>query len=108
MITAVPSATWRMLAQGVMNQPLPKGADAVWDAGAGYLVRLAPRTQKLLQRAECICDLEKTYSEMSKITKHFCWHKPRFYVSIRKTEIEYQYLMLLHVLFRIDFKKKSS
>ncbi|MBW2689239.1 MAG: prepilin peptidase [Deltaproteobacteria bacterium] len=65
MTTTLPSTTWRMLAQGVTNKPLPRGADAIWDAGAGYLGRLVPRTKRLLRQAERICALEATYAQMT-------------------------------------------
>lgn len=65
MIAGVPSTTWRMLDQGISNRPLPRGADALWDAGAGRLGRLVPRAKRLLQQAQRICDLEKRFSEMT-------------------------------------------
>jgi preprotein translocase subunit SecA len=65
MVTALPSPTWRMLAQGVTNKPLPKGADAIWDAAGGYVGRWIPRTKRLLQQGGRICDLETTYAQMT-------------------------------------------
>lgn len=65
MATAVPSSVWRMIGQGVTNMPLPKGADAVWDAGVGCLGRLIPRSKSFLEQADRICNLEETFTTMT-------------------------------------------
>ncbi|MHC4882256.1 MAG: preprotein translocase subunit SecA [Planctomycetota bacterium] len=72
MTAAVVGKTWRMLAQGISNKPLPRGADALWDAGVGRLDRFVPRTKRLLAQARRICDLEKKFSEMtdSRLRQH--------------------------------------
>jgi len=61
-MTALASATWRMLDQGMQDKPLPRGADAVWHAGAGVVSRLVPRQSRLMQQAERVLALEKKYA----------------------------------------------
>jgi preprotein translocase subunit SecA len=54
-----------MLEQRMAGDPLPKGLDAVWDKGTGYVVRFIPRSQRYLRLAAKICEKEKHYSRMS-------------------------------------------
>ena len=65
MTDEISNATWRMLARDVVNKPLPRGADAVSDAGAGYFGKLVPRRKMILQQAERICALEPRYAKMT-------------------------------------------
>jgi len=62
---SVPSATWQMLEQRISSQSLPRGLDAVWDAGVGLVGRLMPRRQRFLARAEKVLALEKYFSNIS-------------------------------------------
>ena len=62
---ALPSTTWRMLAQRTGGKELPKGLDAAWDAGLGMAGRLVRRRQKFLARAERIIALEKDFGDIS-------------------------------------------
>ncbi len=61
-MTAVPSATWRMLDKQVSSQPLPRGLDAAFDVGIGLIGRLAPRRRAFLRRAKKVVALEKHFS----------------------------------------------
>jgi preprotein translocase subunit SecA len=64
-MTAVPSATWRMLRQGTSSKRLPKSLDALWDAGAGAIVRLTPRLGRCMRRAMAVVALEKEFAARS-------------------------------------------
>jgi preprotein translocase subunit SecA len=64
MLTAT-SARWRLPAQRISNQPLPKDMDAAWDACVGWVGRFVPRSKKCLKRAERIVDLEKDFSNLT-------------------------------------------
>ena len=64
-MSQLPSTTWRMLARGGAGKKLPKGLDAAWDAAAGFVGRLVPRTQAFLRRAGRVVALEKHFSEMT-------------------------------------------
>jgi preprotein translocase subunit SecA len=61
----MPSATWQMLNHRNSGEALPRGLDAVWDAGAGFLSRLAPRYKKLHLQTEKILSLEKHFSGLT-------------------------------------------
>ncbi len=54
-----------MLDCGMQDKPLPRGADAVWHAGAGVVSRLIPRRSRLMQQAERVLSLEKKYAEVT-------------------------------------------
>ena len=62
---AVPSATWQMLEQRTSGEPLPKGLDAVWNAGVGFVDGFVPRYRGFIRRVEKILSLEKHFSEMT-------------------------------------------
>ncbi|MBN1806807.1 MAG: preprotein translocase subunit SecA [Sedimentisphaerales bacterium] len=64
-MSTLPSATWQMLEQRISDKPLPRGLDAVWDAGIGLIDGLRPRRKMFLQRAERVLALEKKYAQMS-------------------------------------------
>jgi len=54
-----------MLEQRISGKPLPKGLDAVCDAGIGLAGRFVPRRQRFLRRAEKIVGLEKHFYEIT-------------------------------------------
>jgi preprotein translocase subunit SecA len=54
-----------MLDDRVMSKPIPKGLDAAWDAGVGFINRLLPRQQRFLKRAEQVLALEEEFSDLS-------------------------------------------
>ncbi|MBN2590575.1 MAG: preprotein translocase subunit SecA [Sedimentisphaerales bacterium] len=62
---AMPSATWQMLDNRSSGEPLPRGLDAVWDAGAGIISKLSPRYKKLYQQTEKVLSLEEHYSQQT-------------------------------------------
>ncbi|MCD4698984.1 MAG: hypothetical protein K8R91_00210, partial [Phycisphaerae bacterium] len=64
-MTAIPSTTWRMLAQRTGGKELPKGLDAAWDICAGLTGRLVPQRKRFVQQAERICALEKQFTDLS-------------------------------------------
>ena len=64
-MASVPSSTWRMLDQRLVDKPLAKGLDAVWDAGVGLAQRCVPRQRRFLERAEAVLEFEKQFSDMS-------------------------------------------
>ena len=64
-MASVPSSTWRMLDQRLMDKPQAKGLDAVWDAGLGWAQRWAPRRRRFLTRAKAVLKFEKHFSDMS-------------------------------------------
>jgi preprotein translocase subunit SecA len=61
----LPSTTWQMLEQRISDKPLPRGLDAAWDAGIGFIDGFKPRRIKFLRRAESVLALEKQFSQMS-------------------------------------------
>ena len=61
----VPSATWRMLDQGVRDKPLPQGLDALWQRGTGLAGRCVPRQKQVLARAEQILALEGQFAGLT-------------------------------------------
>jgi preprotein translocase subunit SecA len=64
-MSAMPSATWQMLNHRSSGEPLPRGLDAAWDTGAGFLSRLSPRYKRLERQTEAILSLEKHFSELT-------------------------------------------
>ncbi|MFB3891008.1 MAG: prepilin peptidase [Phycisphaerae bacterium] len=64
-MSALPSTTWRMLAQRTAGQPLPRGLDAAWDAAVGAVNRCVPRRQMFLSRAGRVVRLEKEFRELT-------------------------------------------
>ena len=66
-MTAIPSETWRMLANQMVSKPLPKGLDATYDTCIGFVGKFVPRKQKNLRRAEKILLLEKEFSGMPEV-----------------------------------------
>jgi len=61
----VPSGRWRMLDRRAAGKPLPRGLDAAWDGGLGYVRRTALRQAKFLERSRRILQLEKVYSKLA-------------------------------------------
>lgn len=64
----IPGDLWRTLSRPVHHEPLPKGADAVWNAGLGLLRRLKWSQNSLLARAAKVLELEKEYLSLSDTT----------------------------------------
>ena len=64
-MVGVPSTTWQMLEQRTSGEPLPKGLDAVWNAGVGFVDGFVPRYRGFIRRVEKILSLEKHFSEMT-------------------------------------------
>ena len=64
-MASVPSSTWRMLDQRLVDKPQAKGLDAVWDAGLGWAQRWVPRRRRFLTRAEAVLKFERHFSDMS-------------------------------------------
>jgi preprotein translocase subunit SecA len=64
-MATVPSATWQMLEQRISDKPLPRGLDAAWDAGMGFVESLKPRRKMFLSRAEKVLALEKQFAQMA-------------------------------------------
>ncbi len=60
----VPSTMWRALEQRSVDKPLPKGLDALWDAGVGLVSRSMPRRACFLRRAQRVLALEKQFADM--------------------------------------------
>ena len=54
-----------MLDQRRPGESLPRGLDAVWNAGAGLVDRLLPRYRGFTRRVERILSLEKHYSQLA-------------------------------------------
>jgi len=69
-MSTVASATWRALDQELPDKPLPKGLDAVWDAGRGLIVRSLPRRYAFLRRAKKIIARERDYQDMTSERLH--------------------------------------
>ena len=59
---AIPSETWQMLDERTSGELLPRGLDAAWHAGIGWISRRIPRYQRFVRRAQKILSLEKKYS----------------------------------------------
>jgi len=64
-MSVVPSTTWRMLDEQAIGKPLPRGLDALWDAGVGLVGRCVRRRHRCLKRAENVLALEAFFSELS-------------------------------------------
>lgn len=64
-MTAEPGTIWQMLEQSGCGEPLPRGLDAAWDAGAGIFGRFVPRYKIYARRAEKILILEKQFAELT-------------------------------------------
>ncbi len=64
-MTALPSTTWRMLAQRSNGSKLPKGLDAAWDRASGGLNHMVPRTQRFLRQAEAVLALDGQYKDLA-------------------------------------------
>ena len=63
---AWPCESWRMLARRQSaGRRLPKGLDAWWDALAGRLTLMLPRTGRFLARAERVLQLGEALSQLS-------------------------------------------
>jgi preprotein translocase subunit SecA len=62
-MTALPSATWRMLRQRAGTKRLPQNLDALWDAGAGFLARLRPRLRACMSKAAQAVAMEGEFSQ---------------------------------------------
>ncbi len=62
---AIPSATWQMLDERISRELLPRGLDAAWHAGVGWVSRRIPRYQGFNRRAQKILSLEKQYAVMA-------------------------------------------
>lgn len=54
-----------MLEQRTSGEPLPRGLDAVWNAGVGFVDGFVPRYRGFIRRVEKIISLEKHFSEMA-------------------------------------------
>lgn len=54
-----------MLAHGAGGPPLPKGLDAAWNAGVGWLKRFVPRTRLFMKRALRVISLQKQYEDLA-------------------------------------------
>ncbi|MCP4260811.1 MAG: preprotein translocase subunit SecA [Planctomycetes bacterium] len=64
-MVTLPSATWQMLEQRISDKPLPRGLDAAWDRGMGFINGLKPRQKMFLRRVEKVLALEKHFSHMT-------------------------------------------
>lgn len=64
-MVGLPSATWQMLEQRTSGEPLPKGLDAAWNAGVGFVDGFVPRYRGFTRRVEKILSQEKNLSEMA-------------------------------------------
>ncbi len=60
---AVPSTTWRALDEQITSKPLPRGLDAVWNAGIGLAGRCTPKRKTFLRRAGRVLALERPFSD---------------------------------------------
>jgi len=54
-----------MLDQRTSGEPLPRGLDAAWNAGIGFVDRFVPRYRGFIHRVDKILSLEKNYSGMT-------------------------------------------
>ena len=61
---AIPSATWQMLDERTSSELLPRGLDAAWHTGMGWVKRCIPRYLRFNHRAQKILSLEKQYAVM--------------------------------------------
>ena len=100
---SVPSATWQMLDERSSGQALPRGLDAVWDAGVGLAGKLVPRYQKLLRQTEAILSLEKEFSQLTDLRLRETAEKLReIFRCNRETpsDLEHAFALVREVAFR--------
>lgn len=64
-MTAIPSTTWRMLAQRNSGTQLPKGLDAAWDQAVGITKRFVPRQRRFLAQAQRVLRWDTHFADMS-------------------------------------------
>ena len=64
-MASLPSATWRMLANQIPTEELPKGIDALWDNFRGVAKRTTRRTGQFLRAANQVLALEKKYAALT-------------------------------------------
>jgi hypothetical protein len=64
-MTDIASATWRALDRHLADRPLPRGLDAVQDAGLDLVSRFRPRRRAFMRRAKRILMLEQTWADMA-------------------------------------------
>ena len=102
-MSAMPSATWQMLDNRSSSEPLPRGLDAAWDAGAGLLSKFSPRYKKLYQQTEKILSLEGHYSQLTDLRLRESAEKLReIFRCGRDTsaDIEHAFALVREVAFR--------
>ena len=58
----MPSGMWRMMGGKGSAKKLPKGLDAMWEAGTGQVQRLVPRRQNFLRRAQRVVELAPDFA----------------------------------------------
>jgi len=58
-------STWRMLSLRGQRDELPRGLDAAWDAGVGWLRRLGTRTAHYLRRARKVLAWEGHFRDLA-------------------------------------------
>lgn len=100
---AMPSATWQMLDNRSTGEPLPRGLDAVWDAGAGIVSKLSPRYKNLYKQTEKILSLEEHYSQQTDLRLRESSEKLReTFRCGRETpnDIEHAFALVREVAFR--------
>ncbi len=100
---AMPSATWQMLDNRSSGEPLPRGLDAAWDAGAGIISKLSPRYKKLYQQTEKVLSLEKHYSQQTDLRLRESAERLReIFRCNRETpsDIEHAFALVREVAFR--------
>ncbi len=64
-MATLPSATWQMLEERISDKPLPRGLDAAWDVGIGFVDGIKPRRSMFLRRAKKVLAFEKHFSQMN-------------------------------------------
>ena len=64
-MTAIPSTTWRSLAQRGTQPPLPEGLDALWDRASGLIGRIVPRRRRCLSRASRVLAMDKEFADLT-------------------------------------------
>jgi preprotein translocase subunit SecA len=102
-MNAIPSATWQMLDERTSGEPLPRGLDAVWHDGIGWVSRCMPRYRGFSRRAKRILSVEKHYSvmpdsklreEAGELRELFRRHRDR------STDLERAFAVVREVAFR--------
>lgn len=63
-MSAIPSESWRVLAEPLQRQPLPKGLDAGWAWLVGQAPRFVPRRMQLARRASRIVALGNALTQI--------------------------------------------